>query len=272
MLRRTPNIIECSSVLVASTTSVQSRFPPFLTALAAHVAGLAAALALAAGVMFVAGRPLLLFLNAVFEGGVAAYLSFRWGMRPWWIPIQFLFFPLLLVLLSLQIAPSFFLGLFLLMVSVYWSVFRSQVPLYLSSNQAWQAVAGILPKHAGVRMIDLGSGIGGMLKFLSGACENVELVGIEAAPLPFFLGWLRTTGNRCRMRFGSLWDVDLAGFDVAYAYLSPVPMSRLWEKVKEEMHPGSLFISNTFAVPDVMPAATVQLDDFHKSTLYIYRI
>lgn len=273
MLRRTPSVIECSGELVAIPTKVpQARLPPVVYAFAAHLAGLAAALAMAACVGLLGGRTVPLLFSAIFQGGAAAFLSYRWGMHAWWIPIQFLFFPVLLGGLALDIPSSVFLVLFLATLLVYWSVFHTQVPLYLSSSQAWQAVANVLPSQAGVRVIDLGSGIGGLLKYLSGVRQDIELIGVEAAPLPFLAGWLRTLGGRCRMRFGSLWDVDLAEFDVAYAYLSPVPMGKLWEKVQREMRPGSLLISNTFAVPDAIPAETVCLDDFHQSILYIYRL
>jgi hypothetical protein len=60
--------------------------------------------------------------------------------------------------------------------------------------------------------------------------------------------------------------------DVVYAYLSPVPMARLWCKVCEEMPSGSRFISNTFPVPGVEPERVVELDDFHHSRLYVYRV
>lgn len=273
MFQRTPSVIEDSGVLVEIPTQAsQARLPPFVYALAAHLAGFATTWAMAVGVGLFGGVSVPLLFSAIFEGGTAAFLSYRWGMHAWWIPIQFLFFPVLLGGLALDISPSVFLALFLATVLVYWSVFRTQVPLYFSSCQAWRAVAEVLPHQAGVRVIDLGSGIGGLLKYLAGARQDAQLVGVEAAPLPFLVGWLRTLGRSCRMHFGSLWDVDLVGFDVAYAYLSPVPMAKLWEKVQREMRPGSLFISNTFAVPDVIPAETVQLDDFHQSILYIYRL
>lgn len=246
--------------------------PPLWYALAAHLGGLATVLGLAALVALLFDSTIPLWLTVNFQGSVAALLSYWWGMRRWWIPIQLLFFPLLLGFLALEIPPSVFLVLFLVTASVYWGVFHTQVPLYFSSHKAWRAVAGLLPEQAGLRVVDLGSGIGGLVKYLSDVRDDAELVGIEAAPLPFLVGRLRTVGTRCSMHFGSLWDADLTKFDVAYAYLSPVPMSKLWEKVKSEMRPGSLFVSNTFAVPEVVPTETVQLDDFHASILYIYRL
>ena len=61
-------------------------------------------------------------------------------------------------------------------------------------------------------------------------------------------------------------------YDVVFAYLSPVPMSDLWLKAKQEMRPGSLFISNTFAVNDQPPQECITVDDLHHSTLYLWRM
>jgi hypothetical protein len=272
VLRRTSAIDYSGAPVGTPTNALQSRFPPLLYALAAHLGGLLVVFLIAVLVGAVAEVSVPLYFSVVLEGVVAAFLSYRMGLPIWWIPTQLLFFPAVLVMLALEISANWFLGLFVLSVSVYWSVFRTQVPLYLSSAQAWAAVAALLPERDGLRVIDLGSGLGGLLKYLAGVYANAEFVGVEAAPLPFFWGWLRVPREHCRMLLGSLWDVDLNGFDVAYAYLSPVPMSRLWEKVRGEMRPGSLFISNSFAVPGVVPSETVQLDDFHRSTLFIYRL
>lgn len=220
----------------------------------------------------VTGWRLPLMYVALLQGGIAAALSRYLGMMPWWLPIQFFFVPALVAGLSLEIAPAWFLSGFLLLLAVYWSVFRTQVPLYLSSRAAWQAVADLLPAKPDVRLIDLGSGLGGLPGFLGKTRPQGRFVGIEAAPLPFALGRLRVRGHNCDMRYGSFWRHDLSGYDVVYAYLSPAPMADLWRKVRAEMHPDSLFISNTFAVPDVIPTETVQIDDFHASTLYVYRM
>jgi hypothetical protein len=66
--------------------------------------------------------------------------------------------------------------------------------------------------------------------------------------------------------------MPIAGFDVVYAFLSPVPMPRLWAKACEEMKEGSLLISNSFEVPGVKPARVLQLDDARRTRLLIYKV
>jgi hypothetical protein len=49
-------------------------------------------------------------------------------------------------------------------------------------------------------------------------------------------------------------------------------MEALWDKARREMRPGSLFISNTFAVPDHPPQETLAVDDLHHSKLFLWRM
>jgi SAM-dependent methyltransferase len=248
------------------------RLPPFLKAIVAQSVSLALAFLFVRLAAAFGDWHFSLIFTAFMQGAMAAAISHWLGMMSWWLPIQFLFVPGLLAGLTLDIEPYWYLLVFLTLLGVYWSVFRSQVPLYLSSRAAWQAVAALLPDKEDLRVIDLGSGLGGLLGFLSRARPQGQYVGIETAPLPFALGWFRCAAKGCDMRFGSFWNHDLGGYDVVYAYLSPVPMEDLWQKLKAEMRPGRLFISNAFAVPDVAPDETVKVDDYHASTLYIYRL
>lgn len=206
-------------------------------------------------------------------GAVAATLSHLCKQARWWLPIQLLFVPALAVSLNSDIPPVAFLVAFLLMLLFYWSTFRTQVPLYLSSNKVWQALEKQLPDEQPFTFVDLGSGIGGVLTHLSRTHPHGTFHGVETAPLPFIWSWLRIKfgGYRnCHVYWRSLWDCDLSRYDVAFAYLSPVPMSALWDKVQSEMRSGSLFISNTFAVADHPPQKTLEVDDLHHSQLYLW--
>ncbi|MCK9200173.1 MAG: class I SAM-dependent methyltransferase [Gallionella sp.] len=244
--------------------------PPAVTALLLQVT----AVLLAALSMRVAPLPPLGF--ALLCGTYAAMLSHFAGQARWWLYIQFLFVPALVVMLAFDIPSELFLAAFLVLLVVYWSTFRTQVPLYLSSNKVWRALEDFLPQHGtGFRFVDLGSGLGGVLTHLSGVRPDGQYTGVESAPLPFLWSWLRIRfgGHRqCAVHWGSLWDCDLSQYDVVFAYLSPVPMKRLWHKARAEMRPGSVFISSTFAVPEQSPHDTVQVDDLHRSTLLVWRM
>lgn len=215
---------------------------------------------------------------AIVCGLLAAALSLLAGLAKWWLLIQLIFLPALVLTLSAELPPTIFLGAFLVLLLSYWSVFRTQVPLYLSSQKVRRALASLLPAakdDAGFTFMDLGSGSGGMLTHLAKVRPDGSYVGVEVAPLPFLWSWLRIRlgGYRnCRVYWGSLWDCDLSLYDVVFAYLSPVPMEQLWHKVCAEMRPGTLFIVSTFAVPDQSPHEVVQVDDLHHSALFVWRM
>ena len=245
-----------------------SRLPPSLIALALQLAAWLVLLLVAGGGNF---PPLAL---ALLAGLLAAVLSHFAGLARWWLPIQLLFAPALIIALAADIPPLFFLFGFLLLLLVYWSTFRSQVPLYLSSRKVWMALEILLPADRPLSFIDIGSGLGGVLTHLARARPESHFHGVEIAPLPFILSWLRIRfgGYRnCTVRRQSLWDCDLAEYDVVFAYLSPVPMAELWQKVERELHPGALFISNSFNVSDHPPQTTREIDDLHRSKLYVWK-
>jgi hypothetical protein len=147
--------------------------------------------------------------------------------------------------------------------------------LYLSSNKVWHALEELLPPENDFRFADLGSGLGGVLTHLARVRPDGHYHGVESAPLPLLWSWLRIKlgGHRnCSVRWGSLWDCDLAEYDVVFAYLSPAPMERLWHKACGEMRPGTLFVSSTFSVPGQLPQRTIEVDDLHRSTLQVWKM
>ena len=80
--------------------------------------------------------------------------------------------------------------------------------------------------------------------------------------------WLRNAV----IEWADFWRTDLSAYDVVCAYLSPVPMPDLWQKVQREMRPGTLFISYRFAIPGVAPTQLVQLKDLGQTKLYVWRV
>jgi len=259
------------------------RFPKLPPAVAALLLQLAA-FALAVLSVRLVGLQLSPLAFALLCGAYAATLGRLAGLAGWWLPIQFVFAPALVLVLALDIPPDYFLAAFLILLAVYWSTFRTQVPLYLSSDKVWRALEALLPSPTSggggndkphFHFIDLGSGLGGVLTHLARVRPDGRYTGVESAPLPCLASWLRIRlgGHRnCEVRWGSLWNCDLSQYDVVYAYLSPVPMERLWQKARAEMRPGSVFVSSTFAVLEQTPHETVQVDDLHRSTLLVWRM
>lgn len=255
-----------------STTAARRhrRWPPIATALLLQL--LAAFVTVAAAYLLAPrGIRLTPLVAALLTGAIAASGAWLAGLERWWIVIQLSFVPAAIVASSLPIPRWLWFALFAALAAVYWSTFRTQVPLYLSSRQVRLALIPLLPAGR-FRFMDLGSGVGGVLTDLAQARPDGDYHGVESAPFPWAVSWFRTVRRRprnCRVHWGSLWDCDLSEYDVVFAYLSPVPMPALWEKARREMAPGSTFISNTFAIV-TPPTRTVQVRDRHDSTLYLW--
>lgn len=241
---------------------LMQRLPPALGALLAHLPALALGL-----VLLATGIPA--FPVALCVGMVAALLAWLWQLPSWWRWINLLFVPTLWIALGAGLDDRWFLAGFILLAATSLGAVRTRVPLYLSSNEAVDALAERLPP--GAAFLDLGCGLGGPLAGLARRRPDLWLVGVESAPLNWLIAWLRL-GRRAEIRLGSIWDTDLSGFDVVYAYLSPAPMARLWEKARSQMRPGSHLISNTFAIPGTLPHETVELHDLSHARLLIWRL
>jgi hypothetical protein len=79
-------------------------------------------------------------------GLLAAAFSYFSRLAKWWLLIQLLFAPALVMMLGAKLPPGLFLAGFLILLFVYWGVFRTQVPLYHSSDKAWHALERMLPE------------------------------------------------------------------------------------------------------------------------------
>ena len=98
-------------------------------------------------------------------------------------------------------------------------------------------------------------------------------IGVELAPLPALISAVRLARYRhCSVHWRSLWKFDLSEIDVAFAFLSPVPMPALWKKAVGEMRPGALFISSSFGVPGQAPDQVVILEDGRQTQLFVWQM
>jgi SAM-dependent methyltransferase len=205
------------------------------------------------------GHALSLYGIASVQGALAAALTALWGLAPWWCAIQ-LVFPIALVGASaLRLPPAAFLAAFAFLLALYWSTFRTQVPFYPSGPAVWRAVAELLPQDRPLRVLDIGSGLGGLVLDLARRRPDADVSGIEMAPLPWLVGVLRARATASAARFvrGDYERLDFADYDVVFAYLSPAAMPRLWEKARAQMRPSSILVSYEFEVPAQAPDQTI---------------
>lgn len=210
--------------------------------------------------------------SAVLQGVCAALIG-RWlGAPTWWLPIHCAFMPAVVLASRLHIASGWYLTALVVLILIFWRTDQSRVPLYLSNAATTRALAALLPA-APSRVIDLGCAHGGLLRRLARARSDCRFVGIEHAPLPWLWAKLASLGlPNLDICYGNFWGRDLAPFDLVYAFLSPVPMPRLMGKARAEMRPGTLLVSNSFAVPGASAEQVVDIADSRATRLYCYRL
>jgi SAM-dependent methyltransferase len=209
---------------------------------------------------------------ALIQGAWAALLAWRLGLAVWWRAIELVFPSGVLLARGLALPPSLFLVLFVLFLLVYWSTFRTQVPYYPSGRGARDAVAGTLPADRPLAIVDVGSGLGGLVLDLARRRPDCRVDGIELAPLPWLVSRLRAavSGSRARFLRGDYEALNFGHYDVVFAYLSPAAMAGLWRKAESEMRPGSILLSYEFDIPGRLPDRRVVTTN-SKKILYLWQ-
>ncbi|MDR2188024.1 MAG: class I SAM-dependent methyltransferase [Azonexus sp.] len=206
-------------------------------------------------------------------GGVALLLATLSRQPWWWRLIHGGFMPLVWATWQLAIDPGWFLLAFILLLLVYRGALSGRVPLYLSNRETVAALKALIERENCQQVLDLGAGLGSTLIPLADAWPERQFAGIENAPASWLLSRLLGLGRpNLQLGWGDLWQAPLAGHDLVYAFLSPAPMARLWQKAKAEMRPGSLLVSNSFAVPDVVCSERIETPGTPPRPLFCYRM
>ncbi len=210
---------------------------------------------------------------ALLQGLLAALWSQVLRQPYWWLPIHALFLPTAIALLSLQLPSWLYLLAVMLLGLVFWGTVKGDVPLFLSSSAVADAVALIVEREKAATFADLGAGVGSVAVPLGGQNPLLLVDAWEQAPLPWLITrWRCTKLLNVRVKRASLWSCNLGRYDVVFAFLSPLVMKQLGEKIIHEMRSGSLFISSSFPVPDWEPESIVEINDRRKTRLFCYRL
>lgn len=206
------------------------------------------------------------------QATLAAILSCRFGLPCWWRGIQFLMPIGLYAALLIEFNPLWALLIFIVLWLVFKNAVVERVPLYLTNSMTRQALRQMIKGQQAVRFMDLGCGLGTNVFFMQSQPNVARAVGVETAPLPYLIAAVTAWKKPGSIRRQDMWTVDLSEYDLVYAFLSPEPMAKLWQKVQNEMLPGSRFVSNSFAIQGVEPTDVWQLADKRQTQLFIYQL
>ncbi len=214
----------------------------------------------------------LFWIALVLQALGAAVVTKLLGLPVWWIWIGLCFPAAMALALNVGDLPAWPFGIgFVLLYLFFSNTARDRVPLYLTNRATTEALLSLMRQRSARRFIDLGSGLGGVVRELDG--EGRQASGVETAPMVWLVSnLLSKIQGRGRILRQDIWTADIAGEDIVYAFLSPEPMPALYDKAKREMKPGSLLVSNSFAVPGVEASEIWELSDRRKTRLYLYEM
>ncbi|MCB5183800.1 class I SAM-dependent methyltransferase [Methylobacillus gramineus] len=196
----------------------------------------------------------------LLQSVISALLATGLRMAVWWRIIHFLFPVTIFFMLQWNVPPWVYLSAFLFTLALFWSTFKTQVPFYPSLPTTWRQVKQLIPEDKPVSILDVGSGLGGLVMYLARERPNAACAGIEVAPLPWLISALLAVIKKssARFKYGNYQAVNLSEYDVVFAYLSPAAMPELWQKAVKEMRSGSVLISYEFEIPGITPKLQIQ--------------
>ena len=133
------------------------------------------------------------------------------------------------------------------------------------------------------RLVDLGAGLGSTARGFARACPQLEVRAIEGSRLADALArladacvgmaaWVRRRSRpRVHYERGDFMDQHLGAAQVVYCYLCHRSMPAVAAKLRRELQPGALVLSNTFAMPGWRPLRVDRASDLLRTPVYLYR-
>lgn len=117
-------------------------------------------------------------------------------------------------------------------------------------NRALSLIPDTFDRNGSYKIIDLGSGWGGVLIALSNLFPNSEIVGYEISPCPFILskirGWIRS--KNIKVYSTNFLNENISDADIIFCYLSPNHMKQL-APLFSTLGAGKSIISCAFPLP-----------------------
>jgi trans-aconitate methyltransferase len=169
----------------------------------------------------------------------------------------------------------FFIGvpLCLSISIVVWTIKNGIGPTITSPKQK-RCLLASLPEDLKGNVFDLGSGWGTLAISLARQLPACQVIGYESSPVPYlFSRVLQFLLRFPNLKFNrqDILRVSLQEASLIVCYLYPAAMKKLKPKFEEELHPGTVVITNTFAVPGWNPANVLLAADIYRSKIYLYQ-
>ncbi len=143
-------------------------------------------------------------------------------------------------------------SLFAIYLLYYLVAFLSGAPFVPSALATSKKMVELSGVRSGMHVYDLGSGDGRILELA--AARGARAIGFEINPLLVLYSNIRLlplwVSGKAKTVWKDFWKSNLTGADAVFVYLLPWRMSRLQEKLKRDLKPGSVVVTNSFIFPD----------------------
>jgi SAM-dependent methyltransferase len=166
--------------------------------------------------------------------------------------------------------------LILIFIEAYRVIFKGHAPYICSSNKLIKKIIKEINFKQNSVVYDLGCGDGRFLRRLK-KYKQINGVGYEYFILPYIIGQIYNlfSKNKVKIKLKNFFKADLSKADYVFCYLITDEMVKLEKKLKQELKPGALVISNTFKFKNWQPKKFIVIDEKRKKTLsnklYIYK-
>lgn len=177
----------------------------------------------------------------------------------------------------INLLKDIFLGLittfvFICVITVITTLVTAKVPYVPSKKSLVKKIFSTLKPAKNKNFLDLGCGDGRVLYYAE-KHYHLTAIGYEISLLPYLIAKLGKLLGRYKSQvlMKNFFHENLAEADYVFCYLFPETVTKLYDKLKKECKSGTILVSNTFKVKDLIPDNIIQTED-KKQIAYLYKL
>lgn len=143
-----------------------------------------------------------------------------------------------------------------------------------TNSKARCHIEELIPSHLEGKIYELGCGWGELAYHIAKKHPEATVHALEVSPFPWLWAYMRFQMSplpNLRLFWEDIFRVSVNDANVIVCYLYPGAMERLKKKFEKELSPGTLIISNSFAIPGWEPTEVVRVNDLYRTKIYVYK-
>ncbi len=178
------------------------------------------------------------------------------------------------ILLIITLAQLAFLAFLLLLILYSSSALFVWPPSIPTDRKSRRYIVNFIRSaylpDAKIKIVDLGSGYGHLVIDLAKTFKNAEITGVELLWLPYLFSRISAKRfKKTRIIKDDLYKHDLSDYNAIVFFLRKD--HHVDDKVKNEVKPGAIIVSNNFPLKNYQPKEVKEISDiFAKRTIYFY--